>query len=139
MTDARIRFSTEILRRLGEELNPSPDQSLLELVKNAYDADARHCRVELINTDEPGGTVLVSDDGDGMELEAIQNGWLVIGRAGKSIRERPRLERIPAGNKGLGRLAALRMGSAVRLSTRPRGKSSEQYCLRIDWSEFDGV
>jgi signal transduction histidine kinase len=139
MTDARIRFSTEILRRLGEELNPSPDQSLLELVKNAYDADARHCRVELINTDEPGGTVLVSDDGDGMELEAIQNGWLVIGRSGKSIRERTRLERIPAGSKGLGRLAALRMGSAVRLSTRPRGNSSEQYFLRIDWSEFDGV
>src|SRR6185369_3227370 len=97
----------------------------------------RHCRVELINTDEPGGTVLVSDDGDGMELEAIQNGWLVIGRSGKSIRERTRLGRVPAGSKGLGRLAALRMGSAVRLSTRPRGKSSEQYCLRIDWSDFD--
>ena len=137
MTDARIRFSTEILRRLGEELNPSPDQSLLELVKNAYDADARHCRVELINTDEPGGTVLISDDGDGMELEAIQDGWLVIGRSGKSIRERTRLERVPAGSKGLGRLAALRMGSTVGLSTRPRTTISDQYRLRIDWSDFD--
>jgi signal transduction histidine kinase len=139
MTDARIRFSTEILRRLGEELNPSPDQSLLELVKNAYDADARRCRVELINTDEPGGTVLISDDGDGMELEAIQDGWLVIGRSGKSTRELTRLGRVPAGSKGLGRLAALRMGSAVRLSTRPRGTSSDEYSLWIDWSAFDDV
>jgi signal transduction histidine kinase len=137
MTDARIRFSTEILRRLGEELNPSPDQSFLELVKNAYDADARHCRVELINTDEPGGTVLITDDGDGMELEAIQDGWLVIGRSGKSTREHTRLGRVPAGSKGLGRLAALRMGSAVKLATRPRGKSADQYHLRIDWSDFD--
>jgi signal transduction histidine kinase len=136
MTDARIRFSTEILRRLGEELNPSPDQSFLELVKNAYDADARHCRVELINTDEDGGTVLITDDGDGMELRAIQDGWLVIGRSGKSTRERTRLGRVPAGSKGLGRLAALRMGSAVRLTTRPRA-SAEQYHLQIDWSDFD--
>jgi signal transduction histidine kinase len=139
MTDARIRFSTEILRRLGEELNPSPDQSLLELVKNAYDADARHCLVELINTDETGGTVLITDDGDGMELAAIQDGWLVIGRSGKSTRERTRLGRVPAGSKGLGRLAALRMGSAVSLITRPQGRSSAQYRLRIDWSDFDAA
>jgi signal transduction histidine kinase len=137
MTDARIRFSTEILRRLGEELNPSPDQSFLELVKNAYDADARHCQVELINTEKPGGAVIVSDDGDGMELEAIQGGWLVIGRSGKSMRERTRLGRIPAGSKGLGRLAALRMGSVVELSTRPRGAKLDQYRLRIDWSAYD--
>lgn len=136
MTDARIRFSTQILRRLGEELNPSPDQSFLELVKNAYDADARHCRVELIDTDEPGGTVFIADDGDGMELKAIQDGWLVIGRSGKSTRERTRLGRVPAGSKGLGRLAALRMGSRVKLTTRPRGGTVE-YQLGIDWAEFD--
>ncbi|MFY9820527.1 MAG: ATP-binding protein [Thermoanaerobaculia bacterium] len=137
MTDARIRFSTDILRRLGEELNPSPDQSILELVKNAYDADARHCRVELIKTDGPGGSVRISDDGDGMELEAIQDGWLVVGRSGKSTLQRTRLGRVPAGSKGLGRLAALRMGSAVSLSTRPRRMTSDQYRLRIDWSDFD--
>jgi len=137
MTDARIRFSTEILRRLGEELNPSPDQSLLELVKNAYDADARRCRVKLMSTDAPGGAIRISDDGDGMELEAIQDGWLVIGRSGKSSRERTRLGRVPAGSKGLGRLAALRMGTAVTLSTRPRGASLAQYRLRIDWTAFD--
>ena len=35
MSTARIRFSTEILKRLGEELNPSLDKGVLELVKNA--------------------------------------------------------------------------------------------------------
>lgn len=40
MTTEHLRFSTEMLRRLGEELNPHPDQGVLELVRNAYDADA---------------------------------------------------------------------------------------------------
>jgi hypothetical protein len=42
-TVANFRFATDILRRLGEELNPNIDQGILELVKNAYDADARTC------------------------------------------------------------------------------------------------
>ena len=48
MSKAQIRFSPDILRRLGEELNPSPDKGILELVKNAYDADAMVCTVSLV-------------------------------------------------------------------------------------------
>ena len=51
MTIGNIQFSTDILRRLGEELNPSIDQGILELVKNAYDADARRCLVEISQND----------------------------------------------------------------------------------------
>lgn len=138
MSSPRLRFSTEILRRLGEELNPSPDQGILELVKNSYDADARHCSITLSETDAAGGTVTVIDDGDGMNESAITDGWLVIGRSPKSPARRTRLGRIPAGSKGLGRLAALRLGSEAVLRTRPRGESAE-YRLTIDWSAFDSV
>ena len=48
MDKVNFKFSTDILRRLGEELNPNPDQGILELVKNAYDADARTCTVDLL-------------------------------------------------------------------------------------------
>lgn len=99
---ATFRFATDILRRLGEELNPSPDQGLLELVKNAYDANARQCVVELTDTNSPGGTVRISDDGDGMVRDEIINGWLVLGKSAKNIRKLTRLKRIPAGDKGLG-------------------------------------
>ena len=81
-----FRFSTDILRRLGEELNPSPDQGILELVKNAYDADARVCSIELSDTDRSGGTVTVTDDGDGMTAAEIRDGWLVLGRSRKKRR-----------------------------------------------------
>lgn len=139
MSKAQIRFSPDILRRLGEELNPSPDRGILELVKNAYDADARQCTVTLVNTDRPGGSITVKDDGDGMGENEIKNGWLVLGRSGKSLRTQTRLARTPAGSKGLGRLAALRLGSRALLSTRPVGESSKQYDLLIDWKDFEDV
>jgi signal transduction histidine kinase len=137
VSNAQFRFSTDILRRLGEELNPSPDRGLIELVKNAYDADANTCTIELIDTDGPGGSVRISDDGDGMDLTGIRQGWLVLGRSPKSVKHRTRLGRIPAGNKGLGRLAALRMGSVVALNTCPRSNSTIQYDVQIDWDEFE--
>ncbi len=140
MTEAQIRFAPDILRRLGEELNPSPDQGILELAKNAYDADAMSCTIELIDADRPGGSIRVSDDGDGMGIEAIEKGWLVLGRSGKTTtRKRTRLGRFPVGSKGLGRLAALRMGSVATLITRPSKEETVQYELRINWKDFEDV
>lgn len=136
MRDTHFRFSTEIIRRLGEELNPTHDRGILELVKNAYDADARTCTVELLDTDEPGGTVRVTDDGDGMVPRDIRDKWLVLGRSSKTKGQTTRLGRIPAGSKGLGRLAALRMGERASLETRPRGKT-QQHAVSIDWRRFD--
>lgn len=132
-----LRFSTSILRRLGEELNPSPDQSVLELVKNSYDADAVGCTVELIRTDQPGGTIRVSDNGDGMDAAAIRDGWLVLGQSLKAPGGRTRLGRIRAGSKGLGRLAALRMGLSATLVSRPRADPKHQFRLTINWRDYD--
>ena len=137
MSTARIRFSTEILKRLGEELNPSLDKGVLELVKNAYDADATKCKVELQSTDAAGGMVLVKDNGDGMTVDDITNGWLVLGKSTKTQRQKTRLGRIPAGSKGLGRLAALRMGKRALMTTCPRKEKTTEHGLLIDWEEFD--
>ena len=60
MSTATFRFSTDILQRLGEELITSFDQGIIELVKNSYDADASVCTIELIDTQEAGGTVVIT-------------------------------------------------------------------------------
>lgn len=137
ITSASLRFASDILRRLGEELNPNPDQGLLELAKNAYDADARECVLELQNVAEPGGTVRIVDDGVGLSRDAIVDGWLVLGRSRKDPRTLTALGRIPAGSKGLGRLAALRLGHEVELVTRPIDEPDIQYRLTINWDDFD--
>ncbi|WP_276372169.1 sensor histidine kinase [Chryseolinea sp. H1M3-3] len=136
-TEAQIRFSTQIIRRLGEELNPSIDQSILELVKNSYDADAKSCTVELYSITEIGGTIKIKDDGKGMDEGDIINGWLVLGESSKSNVGRTELNRIPAGNKGLGRLAALRMGHVAALESVPKNLPEARYQLEINWDEFD--
>lgn len=137
--EAQIRFAPDILVRLGEELNPSPDQGILELVRNAYDANARSCIVELQGTDREGGSIRVVDDGDGMSRNQIEQGWLVLGKSMKSAQTLTRLGRVPAGNKGLGRLAALRMGRKVKMVSRPWDEPPSEYQLDIDWRAYDRV
>lgn len=57
-----FKFSPNILNRLGEELIPNPDQGIIELVKNSYDADATKCTVELVNPTAIGGSIIISDN-----------------------------------------------------------------------------
>ena len=135
---AHFRFSSDILRRLGEELNPSIEHGIVELAKNAYDADATEFTVKLSNVEKSGGTVIVTDNGDGMTPNDIRDGWLVIGQSRKgSIKRTPR-GRIPAGYKGLGRLAALRLGETAIVITRPK-RSALQSKVEIDWTAFDNA
>lgn len=136
MDKAQIRFSTDILQRLGEELNPTPDQGIIELIKNAYDANAHHCVVRFGSNSAGGEEIEVFDDGDGMSGDEIAEHWLVLGRSKKTKTQRTRLGRVPAGSKGLGRLAALRLGRTVRLESRPRSAPGVQYEVEIDWERY---
>lgn len=136
--DGHIRFATSILSRLGEELNPNIDQGILELVKNAYDADARECQVSLVKDEDGQPMITVSDDGRGMDAEDIVDGWLVLGSSKKQTSQLTPLGRRPAGNKGLGRLAALRLGHRARMVSQPVGAQVE-YEVRFDWDDFDGA
>ncbi len=134
-----LRFSTNILRRLGEELNPSVEHGIIELVKNSYDADATQCVVELRNVEQPGGCVMVVDDGKGMDADTIESGWLVLGSSKKQKHEPTALGRVPVGNKGLGRLAALRLGHSAFLETSPDTSKVDVHRLEIDWRAYEAA
>lgn len=139
MSDEHLRFAPEILRRLGEELVPHADLGILELVRNAYDADASFCEVSLRAT-ENGGEILVEDDGDGMSEDEIRSGWLLLGKSSKTSSRFTRGGRRKVGEKGLGRLAALRLGRRVELTTRRiDGDKAAESSLTIEWSRYDGV
>ncbi|MEF2549556.1 ATP-binding protein [Aurantimonas sp. E1-2-R+4] len=134
----RLRFSPSILSRLGEELVPDADQGVIELVKNAYDADATQCRVELIRTGDAGGDISVADDGVGMTEADLKQGFLIVGRSRKDAASLTRhFERVPVGDKGLGRLSALRLGHRVNVITRPREQPGVELRLELDWDAFD--
>ena len=138
----QLRFAPQILAQQGEELNPNADQGVLELVRNSYDADATRCVVQLLNISEPGGTIVIRDWGDGISRKGISEGWLILGRSSKSSTTRTDAGRLQVGQKGLGRLAALRQGRVAELRTWPRArkrlkKSRVEHEVVLNWSIFD--
>ena len=72
-----------------------------------------------------------------MNHEDIVSGWLVLGASRKKTSQKTRLGRVPAGNKGLGRLAALRLGSVAHLKTTSSEKIRTQ--VSLNWDEFDAA
>jgi signal transduction histidine kinase len=137
--ESQLRFAPDILIRLGEELVPHADLGVMELVRNAYDADALSCTLRLIDADAPGGTLMVSDDGDGMTAEQLANGFLLIGKSAKTTDPTTRTGRRKVGEKGLGRIAALRLGTEVDIRTRSRTQPGFEHTLSIDWKVVDAA
>src|SRR4051812_9849163 len=83
-----FEISAAVVRRLGDELITDEFTALIELVKNAYDADASYASIVVdtnhtLGPDEslfPGnkGYISIEDDGTGMSRKDIENGWLKI-------------------------------------------------------------
>lgn len=133
-----FKFSTSILSRLGEELVPNLDQAIIELVRNSYDADASVCEISLSDTRSPGGTITISDNGRGMTRGQIVDGWLLLGGSTKAATQKTPGGRLVVGDKGLGRLAAMRAGKSVQMTTRVPGTlPSAAHSLEILWDAFD--
>ncbi|MBM7492685.1 signal transduction histidine kinase [Micromonospora luteifusca] len=111
----------------------------MELVRNAYDADATNCHIRLKDASSPGGTLVVEDNGDGMTAEQLAQGFLLIGKSSKSMSTHTAGKRRRVGEKGLGRLAALRLGTRVTVSTRSSAQPGREQILSIDWDRIDSA
>ena len=63
-----VRFSIDagIIDRLGKELVARHETAVSELVKNAYDADAKKVKLTFIDSSEIGGIIVINDDGVGI-------------------------------------------------------------------------
>src|SRR6266478_3221189 len=138
---ATFRAKSRLVEILGKHLIKDNTVGLLELVKNAYDADATVVEVSLQHLDNPDRTVItVSDNGDGMTLGTVTGAWLEPAHAGKeeqkARQERSKRGRLPLGEKGIGRFAAHKLGKELVLITRDVASDSE-VVLEIDWTSFE--
>lgn len=132
-----LRANIHVLRLLGDELIGSPRLAVFELVKNSYDANAGFSTV-CLDLDSNKPSITVEDDGLGMSLEELREGWLQIGTPSKRGENRVRtpepLSRLPLGEKGVGRLAVFRLGNRLELITRKAGHP--EYSLVMDISHI---
>lgn len=132
-----LRPRARLLRTIGDELISSEIVALIELVKNAYDADASFVLINFQAPLEVGkGIIEVIDDGHGMTLETIQHSWMEPATSHKKNRRRSPKRRMMLGNKGIGRFAASRLADNLEIVTR---SCSSQYEVKakFDWSQFD--
>lgn len=124
MTNGGETFSvdTHLFRELGELLVGRKSTALIELIKNAYDADATEIIVRGENLGSPEeGFIAVSDDGVGMTKQEFVEGFLTVASRSKreGARSSPRYGRQYTGQKGVGRLAAHKLSAKLHTSSEP--------------------
>ncbi len=129
-----------LLLQLGDQLIRNESIALLELVKNSYDADATNVNIKMENIDNcEKGIIIVEDNGTGMDMEILQNVWMEPGSDYKeklySDRKiKSRYNRVPLGEKGIGRFAVHKLGNEIELISKR--KNSNEIYLQIDWKSF---
>ncbi len=111
---------THLFRELGELLVGRDSTALIELIKNAYDADATRVIVYGQSLSHLGqGYITIKDNGIGMSRSEFEKGFLTIASRTKddSTRRSKVYERRFTGQKGIGRLAAHKLARVLEVSS----------------------
>ena len=134
----KIRPAGRLILTIGRELIQDLYAAVVELVKNAYDADSPDVSIEFNRAPERGiYCITVTDHGHGMTREDVINKWMVPSTADKIRRRRSPSGRVMQGRKGVGRYAASVLGTDLFLETvTADGEKTEVY---IEWEAFESA
>ncbi len=137
MAEARSQFTFEIslsvLNHLGRNLYRSFMTVLGEAISNSWDADANNVWVYI---DRERDSLVVKDDGDGMNAEDFQDKFLKIGYSKRKEGSRSAKNRPYIGRKGIGKIALLSCARRISILTR-RSPEDEYVGGVIDNSGLD--
>ncbi len=150
MKNKTLHFKTNVQLKsiIGKDLINDDNIAILELVKNAFDANAKKVTISYINqkinddkTTEKftsqTSRLLIVDNGMGMNIQDIQDKWLNIAYSGKKLSQN-QFNRRMAGAKGVGRFSCDRLGEFLNLYTKT--KNEQNYIqLSINWKDFEVV
>lgn len=123
----QLRYIVEdstIAEILGVQNFSTKESAVLELVKNAYDAQATEMRI-IISPSE----ITITDNGIGMNREMIHTHWMHVGKSPKGYIENGR---VMAGSKGVGRFALARLGAYVIVDSHHEGDLAIRWIT--DWN-----
>jgi len=134
--ESSFKILPRVFAHLGEDLIKNESIAILELVKNSYDACASVCTVEFNFKDNELNEINIEDDGFGMDLNIINNVWLVVGTDNKKdISKKNECNRVPLGEKGIGRLGIHKLGKKIELISKKQ--NSKEVRLFIDWTKLE--
>lgn len=118
---------------VGKELIHSDSIAIIELIKNSKDADATKSTIRFINEQKnQDSSLIISDNGKGMTLNDLKNKWLNVAYSEKKENI---LNKLYAGNKGVGRFSCDRLGKNLTLYTK--AQEGNYIKLSINWEDFE--
>lgn len=121
-----------IVELFGLQSFTNANSALLELVKNSFDAGSLYLKI-IFSED----SLILKDNGSGMNQEDIKKYWMVIGKSHKksdiSFVDDEHNIRVLSGSKGIGRFALSRLGGDVKLYS----KRNNEKCIlwKTDWKD----
>lgn len=121
-----------IVELFGLQSFTNANSALLELVKNSFDAGSLYLKI-IFSED----SLILKDNGSGMNQEDIKKYWMVIGKSHKksdiSFVDDEHNIRVLSGSKGIGRFALSRLGGEVELYS----KRNNENCIlwKTDWKD----
>ena len=135
MTGFRAR--ARAVDMLGRQQIANLPTALSELFKNAHDAYATYV---IADYHRKLDTLVVSDDGVGMDLETFQGSWLTIATESKlersPVAKPPGMQpRVQLGEKGIGRFAIGALGSQVLVTSKRDGYPA--VAAFVNWQMFE--
>lgn len=130
----RLKYIVEdstIAELLGVQNFTNKESAILELVKNAYDAQANNVSITFSDC-----SIVIIDDGIGMSKSTICENWMHVGKSDKGYSLSGTEDndgRVLAGSKGVGRFALARLGASVIVYSAKKGEIPVKWTT--DWSE----
>lgn len=120
---------------IGAENFSNPEGAIIELVKNAYDADSPSCYILFDGENEHFSDIYIIDFGGGMDIPTINDCWMQIGTDNKQQNIETANGRIKSGAKGIGRFALNRLGSKAIMYTHKDGQDA--FSWKVNWNDFN--
>lgn len=130
--DVQFNVDAYTAKLIGRENVSKLEGAVLEIVKNAYDADAK---VFCLYYSEAHNCIYIIDNGIGMEETVLREHWMTIGNSSKKVEYRTKGKRIQTGVKGIGRFALDRIADRCEMLAISEKGGLEWH---VDWADFGG-
>lgn len=131
--ERNVQFNVDAYtaKLIGRENVSKLEGAVLEIVKNAYDADAK---LFCLYYSEAHDCVYIIDNGTGMEEDILRKHWMTIGKSSKKTSYKTANNRTQTGAKGIGRFALDRISDSCEMLTISNKGGLEWI---VDWADFN--
>jgi hypothetical protein len=124
----RLTVSLEVLEHLGDGLYSNIAAVLTEAVANAWDADSSKVAIDF---DLVKDSIIISDDGIGMNTLEANERFLCVGYKKRATSEKSPDGRLVMGRKGIGKLSLFSIANIIKVLTQKKNGSIIGFIIDI--------